>query len=156
MRTQTMIRVSPVKKSIRVNASQTRAFEVFTARFDAWWPKTHHIGQTAMQGAVIEPRQGGRWYEKGEDGSECQWGTVLAWEPSQRVVLSWHINSKFQYDESVASEVEVRFIAESAAVTRVELEHRIESVDAEDIRAAVDSPGGWSSLLEHYRDVASS
>ena len=74
----------------------------------------------------------------------------------QRVVLSWHINSKFQYDESVASEVEVRFIAESTAVTRVELEHRIESVDAEDIRAAVDSPGGWSSLLEHYRDVASS
>jgi len=156
MRTQTMIRVSPVKKSIRVNASQTRAFEVFTARFDAWWPKSHHIGQTAMKEAIIEPRQGGRWYEKGEDGSECQWGTVLAWEPSQRVVLSWHINSKFQYDESVASEVEVRFIAESAAVTRVELEHRIESVDAEDIRAAVDSPGGWSSLLEHYRDVASS
>lgn len=155
MSVQTMIRVAPVKKTIRVNASQARAFEVFTARFDAWWPKGHHIGQAAMKEAVIEPRQGGRWYEKGEDGAECDWGRVLAWEPPQRVVLSWHINSKFVIDESVVSEVEVRFIAEEGGITRVELEHRIEAEDGEAMRAAVDSPGGWSGLLEAYRAAAS-
>lgn len=156
MSAQPMIRVAPVKKSIRVNATQARAFEVFTARFDAWWPKGHHIGQAAMKEAVIEPRQGGRWYEKGEDGSECDWGKVLAWEPPQRVVLSWHINSKFQTDKTVASEVEVRFIAEGGGVTLVELEHRIEAPDGEAMRAAVDSPGGWSGLLESYRTAVAS
>ncbi len=155
MSAQTMIRVAPVKKAIRVNASQARAFEVFTARFDTWWPRAHHIGQAAMKEAIIEPRQGGRWCEKGEDGSECEWGKVLAWEPPHRVVLSWHINSKFAIDESVASEVEVRFIAEGDGVTLVELEHRIEAPDGEAMRAAVDSPGGWGGLLEAYRAAVS-
>jgi uncharacterized protein YndB with AHSA1/START domain len=155
MSAQPMIRVAPVKKSIRVNAPQARAFEVFTARFDAWWPKGHHIGQAEMKEAVIEPRQGGRWYEKGVDGSECDWGTVLAWDPPKRVVLSWHINSKFAIDQSVASEVEVRF-TEADGVTLVELEHRIEAQDGEAMRAAVDSPGGWSGLLESYRAAVES
>ena len=148
------IRVAPVKKSVRVRASQARAFEVFTARFDSWWPKSHHIGKAEMKEAVIEPRAGGRWYEKGVDDSECNWGTVLAWEPPSRVVLSWHINGKFQPDEGVQSEVEIRFIPESANATRVELEHRIAAADAEDIRGAVDSPQGWGSLLELFAQRA--
>ncbi len=148
------IKAAPVKKSVRVNAPQAHAFDVFTRRFNAWWPKSHHIGKAAMKEAVIEPRLGGRWYEKDEDGSECEWGRVLAWEPPQRLMLSWHINSKFVTDESVASEVEVRFVAESADVTRVELEHRIEAPDAEALRAGVDSPGGWSSLLELFAAAA--
>jgi uncharacterized protein YndB with AHSA1/START domain len=103
-----------------------------------------------MAEAVIEPRAGGRWYEKGEDGSECDWGRVLAWEPPSRLVLSWTINGKFQVDETVESEVEVLFIPESASTTRVELEHRIAAVDAEALRQAVDSPQGWGNLLEIY------
>jgi uncharacterized protein YndB with AHSA1/START domain len=150
-----MIRVAPVKKTIRVNATPARAFEVFTSRFDAWWPKSHHIGKAEMKEAVIEPRTGGRWYEKGIDGSECNWGTVLAWDPPHRVVLSWKINSTFAVDESVASEVEVRFIAEGESVTRVELEHRIEATDAETMRAMVDAPNGWTAILEQYRLAAS-
>jgi uncharacterized protein YndB with AHSA1/START domain len=148
------IRVAPVKKTLSVKASQAHAFDVFTLRFDAWWPKSHHIGKAGMKESVIEPRTGGRWFEKGEDGSECDWGRVLAWEPPQRLVLSWQINSKFTRDETVNSEIEVRFIAESAERTRVEFEHRIEAYDAEGIRSAVDSPGGWNSLLENYRSAA--
>lgn len=148
------IRVTPVKKTLQVNAPQAHAFEVFTLRFDAWWPKSHHIGKASMKESVIEPRAGGRWFEKDEDGSECDWGRVLAWEPPQRLVLSWQINSKFVRDETVNSEVEVRFIAESAERTRVEFEHRIEAYDSEAIRSTVDSPNGWNSLLESYRRIA--
>jgi uncharacterized protein YndB with AHSA1/START domain len=150
-----MLKVAPVKKTLLLRASPERAFAVFTARFDAWWPKSHHIGKAPMKEAVIEPRSGGRWYEKGEDGSECNWGKVLAWEPPSRLILSWHINGKFELDESVMSEVEVRFIAEGANTTRVELEHRIESHDADAMRAAVDAPNGWTAILEAYGKVAS-
>jgi uncharacterized protein YndB with AHSA1/START domain len=146
---------APVHKTITVNAPQARAFEVFTARFGAWWPKTHHIATAEMADAIIEPRQGGRWYEKGVDGSECDWGKVLAWQPPSRVVLSWHLNSKFELDENLDSEVEVRFTALRPNETRVELEHRITAVDAESIRAQVDAPGGWSGLLAMYAAAAS-
>ena len=145
----TMITAAPVRKSIRVNAPPARAFDVFAARFGSWWPRDHHIGKAAMSEAVIEPRAGGRWYEKDEDGSECDWGRVLAWEPPARLLLSWRINSKFVLDETVESEVEVRFVPDGAG-TRVELEHRIRAADAEKLREAVDSPRGWGSLLEIY------
>lgn len=150
----TFIRVAPVRKNIIVNAPQVHAFDVFARRFDVWWPREHHIGKPAMTEAVIEPRAGGRWYEKGEDGSECDWGRVLAWEPPNRLVLSWTINGKFQVDETVESEVEVRFIAENERTTRVELEHRIAAADAQALREAVDSPRGWEGLLEIYKGAA--
>jgi uncharacterized protein YndB with AHSA1/START domain len=79
---------------------------------------------------------------------------VLAWEPPSRLVLSWRINSKFVLDETIESEVEVRFIPDGAG-TRVELEHRIRSADAPALRDAVDAPGGWGALLDIYAAKAS-
>ncbi|MDE2183876.1 MAG: SRPBCC family protein [Alphaproteobacteria bacterium] len=143
---------APVRKSIRVKAPRAKAFDVFTARFDTWWPRGHHIGAAEMQEAVIEPRQGGRWYEKGIDGSICQWGEVLVWQPPSRVVLSWRLNSQFKLDEEVNSEVEVRFIADGPDATLVELEHRITAVDAQAIVESVGSPQGWSGLLALYAE----
>jgi uncharacterized protein YndB with AHSA1/START domain len=151
---QQRITAAPVRKSIHVNVPQARAFEVFTARFGSWWPKGHHIAAVEMKEAVIEPRRGGRWYEKGIDGSECQWGEVLVWEPPSKIVLSWRLNSKFQIDVNVESEVEVRFIAAGPHATQVELEHRIISSDAEAIRASVDSPQGWGGLLVLFAEEA--
>src|SRR5690348_12901038 len=123
------INAAPVRKSILVNAPQARAFQVFTTHFASWWPKSHHIGAAEMAEAVIEPHLGGRWYEKSVDGSECQWGEVLAWEPPSRVVLSWRINGQFKLDMSLDSSVEVRFIAQDRNTTLVELEHRVCAVD---------------------------
>jgi uncharacterized protein YndB with AHSA1/START domain len=106
-----------------------------------------------MQDGFIEPRVGGRWYERGEDGSESDWGKVLAWEPPLRLVLAWQLNTAFQFDPTAASEVEIRFTAESAAVTVIELEHRhIERAGAcaEEFRTRVDAPNGWSAILANY------
>jgi uncharacterized protein YndB with AHSA1/START domain len=146
---------APVRKSIVVKAPQAHAFEVFTACFGSWWPKSHHMGKTEMQNVFIEPRKGGRWYEIGVDGSECLWGEVLVWEPPSHLALSWHLNSRFELDEEVESSVEVRFIAEDEKSTRVELVHHIRAADADGIRAAVDSPQGWSGLLGLYAEAAS-
>jgi uncharacterized protein YndB with AHSA1/START domain len=145
-----------VQKSITVQAPVERAFAVFTERFDAWWPRTHHIGESDMATAILEQRQGGRWYEKGVDGSECDWGTVLAWEPPRRVVLSWQINGDWKYEPDLAksSELEVRFIPDGPERTRVELQHRAlerHGPGAEQMRRDVGSDeGGWGGLLKLY------
>lgn len=109
-----------------------------------------------MREAIIEPRVGGRWYERGEDGSECDWGKVLAWEPPSRLLLAWQLDARFRYDAAVATEVEVRFIADGPNATRVELEHRcLERLgkEAEALREKVASPGGWPLLLERFAAV---
>ncbi len=150
------ITVAPVRKSVRVSAAPARAFEVFTANTTRWWPRTHSINTSPMKEAVIEPRVGGRWFERGEDGSECEWGKVLVWEPPDRVILGWQLNADFKYDPTVVTEVEVRFIPESAHVTRVELEHRnLERFGekGEVLRQKVGSPDGWGRLLERFAAV---
>ena len=146
-----------VKKSVVVNVPIAHAFEVFTKRFDLWWPRAHHIGKVDMKEAIIEPREGGRWYEKGVDGSECDWGKVLAWMPPNKVALSWHLQGDFTYnaDPAHASRVEVTF-TEEAGRTRVELVHSgIErALDGERLRDSVNAEGGWATLLDLFAKAA--
>lgn len=147
------IGTAPVRKSVRVNASAERAFDVFANGFDRWWPRSYHIGQIPVKEFVLEPFTGGRWYERREDGSECQWGKVLGWEPPSRLVLAWQLDPKFAYDPMLVTTVEVRFVAESADVTRVELEHRdIERMgdEAQPLRDKFDSPEGWGAVVEAF------
>lgn len=147
------ITIAPVRKSIRVNAAQAHAFEVFTSGLGRWWPIAHGIGKTPRKAVVMETRLGGRWYELAEDGTETTVGKIVVWEPPQRFVMTWDINSQWQPDTTVSSEVEVSFIAEGANATRVELEHRkFEQLGAEPgekMRKDVD--GGWPGLLERFK-----
>jgi hypothetical protein len=76
--------IAPVRKSVRVKASQGQAFKVFTAGLDRWWPKSHYIGPSQVKTVMMEPRVGGRWYEIGEDGTETTVGHILIWEPPHR------------------------------------------------------------------------
>lgn len=147
-----------VRKVVDVSAPVEVAWRVFTQKIGTWWPlSTHKIGKSKAVDAVIESHVGGRWYERGEDGSTCDWGRVLIWEPPKRLVLSWEINSNWEYDPKVQTEVEVRFIAKGDDLTRVELEHRyLERYGAhrDEMRARFDSKGGWTGLLESFARVA--
>lgn len=149
----TTISPAAVRKSVLVQAPPQKAFDVFTAGMGKWWLKSHSINRgSPIAEVVMEPVVGGRWFERGEDGSECPWGTVLVWEPPTRVVLSWQISGTWTHDPSVATEVEVRFTAEAGG-TRVDLEHRhLERLGehAAAMREAFESPGGWSGLLAAY------
>lgn len=149
--------LAPVLKSVVVNASQEKAFRIFTEFFGGWWPSTHHIGKQPFETAILEGKVGGRWYERAADGSECEWGRVIAWDPPSKVAMSWHIQSDWRYDpdESKASELEVRFIAESPVSTRVELEHRNlerHGDGAAQMRESVN--GGWVVVVEQYMKFA--
>ncbi|MBS2016498.1 MAG: SRPBCC family protein [Deltaproteobacteria bacterium] len=149
-----------VQKEVVVNASVERAFDVFTKQMGTWWPLvSHHIGKVDAKDAVIEPRVGGRWFERGSDGSECEWGRVLAWDPPGRVVLAWQITADWQFDGALHTEVEVRFApAEGGKGTRVTLEHRLLQAygpRAQEMRGVFDSEGGWTGLLGAYAATAS-
>jgi Activator of Hsp90 ATPase homolog 1-like protein len=141
-----------VRKVLNVNAPQVTAWRVFTEKMGTWWPLAHYkIGKAAAVDAVVEPRVGGRWYERGDDGSTCQWGSVLVWDPHSRLVLSWDITADWVYDAELKTEVEVRFVAEGESRTRVELEHR--KLDRygekrEQMRRIFDTEGDWGKLLE--------
>jgi uncharacterized protein YndB with AHSA1/START domain len=140
-----------VRKSITIDAPAAHVFTVFSEHFDAWWPRKQHIGRTEKFSAILEPRVGGRWYEKSDDGSECDWGRVLAWQPPKYILLSWNINDQWRYDPNFVTEVEVRFVAETPQRTRVELEHRkLEHFgdQAAKMRALFDSPEGWAGTLQ--------
>ncbi len=78
-----------------VGMAVEEAFAFFTESIGRWWPNEYHIGSPAMVDTILEPQPGGRWYERGEDGSECDWGRVLTWEPPHRIVLTWQINGSW-------------------------------------------------------------
>jgi uncharacterized protein YndB with AHSA1/START domain len=142
-----------VRKTLLLDCPREHAFRVFTASMGRWWPATHHVGELPFRDIVIEPRSGGRWYEIDTQDRQGQWGQVLAWEPPQRVVLSWHLDTKFQFhpELSKASELDIRFHSVGPAQTRVEFEHRhIErhGEGYEKLRDMLD--GGWVSILDEY------
>lgn len=145
--------MSQVRKVVSVQASPAVAWRVFTEKLGTWWPlSTHKIGKSRPVDARIEPRAGGRWYEIGEDGSTCDWGRVLVWEPTSRLVLSWEISADWQHDPNLKTEVEVQFIPEGEG-TRVELEHRhLERYGdrRDEMRAIFESEGGWGMLLGSF------
>lgn len=149
------IQPAAVRKTLEIKASREKAFRVFTDGIDRWWPKTHTVGETPLKQAVVEPRQGGRWYGLSEAGVEDLWGHVLAWDPPGRLVLSWNINGQFKPDPSVHTEVELVFTDLGSGITRVDFEHRgLENLGAggEDARLRMD--GGWSLILSGYQTAA--
>jgi uncharacterized protein YndB with AHSA1/START domain len=147
-----------IRSSIVVEAPIERAFSVFTEDFGGFKPPEHNILGVELAETVFEPRIGGHIVDRGVDGSECRWARVLAYEPPDRVVFSWDLNQQWQIetDYERTSEVEVRFTAETAERTRVELEHR--NLDRhgdgwEGIREGVGGDGGWPLYLQRFGDL---
>jgi uncharacterized protein YndB with AHSA1/START domain len=144
-----------VRKRVVVEAPQERAFVVFTERFGDFKPREHNIMRSPIARTVFEPRVGGHIVDVAEDGSECRWARILAYEPHDRVVFSWDIGPDWQLvaDPGNASEVEVRFVAETPTRTRIELEHR--HLDRhgpgwEAVRDGIDTDQGWPLYLARY------
>ena len=137
-----------IHTQIVVDAPIERAFAVFTEDIGSWWPKEHHMLQGQESHMVLEPKKGGRIYEIAADGSECKWSHVSVWEPPERVVFTWELSPQWSVETDVAraSEVEVRFTAEAAGRTRVDIDHH--DLDRhgegwEGLRDAIGSPQGW-------------
>ena len=147
-----------IRHELTVDAPIERAFAVFTEDFGSFKPREHNMLAVDIAETIFEPRAGGRLFDRGVDGSECQWARVHAYEPPDRVVISWDISPQWQIETDLekTSEIEVRFIAEGTDRTRVELEHR--NLDRhmdgwQALREGVDSSDGWPLYLQRYAEV---
>jgi uncharacterized protein YndB with AHSA1/START domain len=143
---------------IVVEVPVEHAFRAFTEDFDRIKPREHNMLSVDIAETVFEPREGGRIYDRGVDGSECQWARVLSYEPPNRIVFSWDISPQWQIETDLdrASEVEVRFVPETAERTRVELEHR--NLDRhlegwEGLREGIGGDQGWPLYLQRFADL---
>lgn len=146
-----------VHRSVTVPLPKERAFTLFTGRMGAFWPSGYSIGTAATADVLVEPRAGGRWYERGIDGSECDWGRVAEWTPPDRVVLLWQITGEWRYDPEFSTEVEVSFTDAGPGTSRVDLRHRhLERYGdaAESIRSTFDAPSGWAGILARFAELA--
>jgi uncharacterized protein YndB with AHSA1/START domain len=147
-----------VRRSVIVEAPIEQAFAVFTGRFGDFKPPEHNLLGAPIAETVFEPHVGGHIYDRGTDGSECRWARVLAFEPPDRVVVSWDISPYWQIetDPDHTSEVEIRFVAETPQRTRLDLEHRnIERHGPgwEAVRDGVADDAGWTLYLDRYADL---
>lgn len=150
-----------VRRSIVVDAPIERAFAVFTGQFGDFKPPEHNLLGVPIAETVFEPQVGGHIYDRGTDGTECRWARVLAFEPPDRLVVSWDISPYWQVETNPdhTSEVEVRFVAETPERTRLELEHRNlerHGPGWEGVRDGVADEGGWPLYLERYADLITS
>ena len=137
--------VPPVVKSVTVRCSPARAFALFAEDFGRWWPLSRtHTGPDPVD-CAIEPRVGGRVFERAADGRETPWGTVLAYEPPRRLAFSWVVELSAGQEQLV----EIRFTPEGPG-TRVELTHSgWEKLGeaAASLRQRYDR--GWATIFEH-------
>ena len=144
-----------VRRSVEVPVGVDRAFELFTTRMSDFWPRAHSIGTTPMAAVEVEPEVGGRWFERGEDGTECPWGRVAAWEPPSRLVLVWQVSADWRYDPELETEVEIAFTATEVGC-RVDLTHDLSAYGerAGDMHAVFATPNAWQATLGAFARVA--
>lgn len=143
--------IAPVRKTLTVNCSPERAFQVFAGEVASWWPtKTHSIHEDRVRDVVLEPRVGGEMYEIAEDGRREHWASVTAWEPPRRLVLAWQVNPQ----TDGPTEIEVTFTPDGDG-TRVDLEHRNwEQAGAGAAQMRDNYEGGWDIVLAPFLDRA--
>jgi hypothetical protein len=96
---------------------------------------------------VLEPRLGGRIYERGPDGTESEWGEVTLWEPPGRLGYLWHLRR----DRADATDVLITFNGQPDGTTRMEIEHTgWERLGAGGQDWRDRNLGGWTTLFPSY------
>ena len=147
--------IDPIRRSVTVPAPPARAFDMFVRDIGKWWPHRFRIGSAAPSVIVIDPGIGGRWCERADDGTETQWGEVLAWQPPDRLVLAWRISPQFTFDPHLLTEVELNF-RPAGKGTLVTLEHRnLERFGDSAQRMAEQVGAGWPACLAAFAAFAS-
>lgn len=143
--------IAPLRLSYEIDCPAEHAFTVWTTRISTWWPKGHSASGDAETLVVLEPRLGGRIFERTSDGTEIDWGEVTEWSPPLRLGYAWHIGR----DRRGATDVELTFVDLGNDRTRLDI------VQAGWERLGADGPAfreantnGWSALMPRFLEAA--
>ena len=143
--------IEPLRLSYEIQCSPEHAFEVWTTRLSTWWPKGHSASGNPATLVVLEPRQGGRIFERTPDGTEIDWGEITLWSPPRRLGYLWHIGS----DRSAATDVELTFVDLGDGATRLDIVHTgWERLGAEGRTSREANSDGWSGLMPSFVEAA--
>jgi uncharacterized protein YndB with AHSA1/START domain len=139
--------IEPLSLSFTVECPVEHAFTVWTARISLWWPGGHTVtGEDGVE-VVLEPRVGGRIFERTRGGAEHDWGEITAWEPPRRLAYLWHLRR----DRADATDVEITFTDAGDGRTAVAIEHSgWDRLGAQGPGWREANRGGWGGLLPHY------
>jgi uncharacterized protein YndB with AHSA1/START domain len=144
-----------VRKSVTVPVAPDVAFRIYTQRPREWLPPEHTFLPNP-ESVAFEPRAGGRFYERGADGTEITRGTITEWDPPGRLAVTWRIGPNWRpvFDDSRASVIVVDFAPAGLDTTEVtltytHLDRHGEMADV--IRSAISSPG--PGTLDRYAEV---
>jgi uncharacterized protein YndB with AHSA1/START domain len=97
-----------IRQSVRVDCPIDDAFRLFTDGFGAWWPLSlYSVGGSEAEECVIEPWVGGRVFERSRSGEECDWGSIIAWDPPRRLSFTWDPGGIGDASQTVDVEFEV-------------------------------------------------
>ena len=109
----------PIRLHFAVNCTPVEAFDTWTRQISVWWPKPHTRSRDRDTTIVIEPRVGGRLFERTPTGEELHWGSVTTWDRPERFGYRWHITSP----PEEATDVEVNFADAGDGTTEVTILH---------------------------------
>jgi uncharacterized protein YndB with AHSA1/START domain len=139
-------RLGAVHESILVDAPLDDAFDYFTSRMSEWWPlEIASYGGHRARDIFLEPRVGGRFFERFVDGDELQVGSVVDCDRPERIVFTWRAA-----DWDGETEVEVTFTPVTEG-TRVDLTHRgFDRIGPVGPDVAAKFRGGWPGVIAAY------
>jgi uncharacterized protein YndB with AHSA1/START domain len=143
--------VEPLRLQFAINCRADHAFTVWTTRLSSWWPPGHSASGDPGTVVVLEPRLGGRIFERMPDGTEVDWGEIRSWNPPHRLAYLWHIGR----DRSDATDVELTFVDLGDGTTRLEVVHSgWERLGAAGVAWRDANTGGWRALIPAFAAAA--
>jgi hypothetical protein len=141
------VSIEPLRLSFEIDCPNDHAFAVWTTRLSSWWPKGHSASGDPDTVVALEPRLGGRIFERTSNGTEIEWGEVTAWDPPERLGYLWHINR----DRSDATDVELTFVDNGDGTTRLDIVHSgWERLGTEALAWRNANTSGWNALLPNF------
>ena len=139
--------IEPLRLSYEIDCPADHAFEVWTSRLSTWWPKGHSTSGDPDTTVVLEPRLGGRIFERTSDGREIEWGEITVWSPPSRLGYLWHIGR----ERTAATDVDLTFVDLGDGRTRLDIVHSgWERLAADGPAYREANTNGWDALLPHY------
>lgn len=147
-----------IEHEVTVPVPPETAFDLYVERPARTHPTRGLSGEIAA--IVYEPHVGGRWYERARDGSEHDWGRVLAWEPGRRLTLAWMVDNDptgtwaLDPDPEHASTADITFTATDDGGTRVRVVHSGLRRHRSERGIADDADGGWAHDLDDLARAA--